>query len=93
MRHAASSTPPELSSLLFLLLNNLCVGDVVSCLLNMGIVPKEWKRVVIIPIYESGSKEEPLNYRLYYEPALSVNCVKGPQKLSGRSTWNKNMTA
>ena len=26
-------------------------------------VPNEWKRAEIIPIYKSGNKDEPLNYR------------------------------
>ena len=35
----------------------------ISCSLETGEVPVEWKRAEVVPIYKSGSKEEPLNYR------------------------------
>lgn len=31
--------------------------------LESGTMPREWKRANIIPIYESGNRHEPLNYR------------------------------
>ena len=34
-----------------------------ECSLKTGKVFKEWKRADIMPIYESGNKEEPLDYR------------------------------
>ncbi len=32
-------------------------------LLRKGVVPKDWKKADIFPIYKNGSKEEPSNYR------------------------------
>ena len=37
--------------------------DIVSTSLETGKVPKEWKRAEVIPIYKSGNRTEPLNYR------------------------------
>jgi len=39
------------------------IYDIIKCSLERGRVPKEWKRADIVPIYKSGRKEEPLNYR------------------------------
>ena len=39
------------------------IFDIVQTSLQTGIVPKEWKRADIVPIYKNGSKMEPLNYR------------------------------
>ena len=36
---------------------------IIKCSLETGIVPKECKRAEVVPIYKSGRKEEPLNYR------------------------------
>ena len=37
--------------------------NIINCSVNSGKVPKEWKRADIVPIYKSGDKQEPLNYR------------------------------
>ena len=37
--------------------------NIINCSINTGKVPKEWKRADIVPIYKSGDKQEPLNYR------------------------------
>ena len=37
--------------------------DIINSSLREGKVPKEWKRANIVPIYKSGNKVEPLNYR------------------------------
>ena len=34
-----------------------------KCSIESGRVPVEWKRADLVPIYKSGGKEEPLNYR------------------------------
>ena len=39
------------------------IYDIIRCSLETGEVPVEWKRAEVVPIYKSGSKEEPLNYR------------------------------
>ena len=39
------------------------IYDIINCSLESGKVPREWKRAEIVPIYKSGRKEEPLNYR------------------------------
>ena len=37
--------------------------DLVRTSINMGQVPVEWKRANVVPIYKSGCRMEPLNYR------------------------------
>ena len=37
--------------------------DIINCSVNTGRVPMEWKRANIVPIYKSGNKEDPMNYR------------------------------
>ena len=37
--------------------------NIINTTLSRGEVPKDWKRADITPIYKSGNKEEPLNYR------------------------------
>ena len=37
--------------------------NIINCSINTGKVPREWKRADIVPIYKSGNKQEPLNYR------------------------------
>ena len=39
------------------------IYDLIKCSVQTGKVPKEWKRADIVPIYKSGKKDEPLNYR------------------------------
>ena len=39
------------------------IYDIIRCSLETGEVPVEWKRAEVIPIYKSGRREEPLNYR------------------------------
>lgn len=39
------------------------IYDIIKCSIETGEVPAEWKRAEVIPIYKSGNKEEPLNYR------------------------------
>ena len=39
------------------------IHDIIECSIKTGKAPKEWKRAYIIPIYNNGNKEEPLNYR------------------------------
>ena len=39
------------------------IWDIITSSLKEGKVPKEWKRANIVPIYKSGNKMDPLNYR------------------------------
>lgn len=39
------------------------IYDIIGCSLRSGMVPREWKRAEVVPIYKSGKREEPLNYR------------------------------
>ena len=39
------------------------IQNIVNSTLQKGKIPKDWKRADITPIYKSGNKEEPLNYR------------------------------
>ena len=39
------------------------IYDIIQYSLASGTVPVEWKRADVVPIYKSGKKEEPLNYR------------------------------
>ncbi|XP_050692945.1 uncharacterized protein LOC126983856 [Eriocheir sinensis] len=39
------------------------IYDIIRCSIKTGTVPREWKRAEVVPIYKSGKKEEPLNYR------------------------------
>ena len=39
------------------------IMDLVETSIRTGTVPREWKRADIVPIYKSGCKMEPLNYR------------------------------
>ena len=39
------------------------IHDIIECSIESGEVPVEWKRAEVVPIYKSGGKEEPLNYR------------------------------
>ena len=39
------------------------IHSLVSASLATGIVPKDWKRANIVPIYKGGSRGNPLNYR------------------------------
>ena len=39
------------------------IFDIVKSSIETGKVPQEWKRADIVPIYKSGNKMEPLNYR------------------------------
>ena len=43
------------------LANKIC--RLISNSLQQGQVPKDWKRANIVPIFKSGSKEDPSNYR------------------------------
>merc|ERR1712035_176262 len=40
------------------------IYSLVSASLATGILPKDWKRANIVPIYKGGSRGNPLNYRL-----------------------------
>lgn len=41
--------------------------DKIYCLISLSLLqgktPKDWKRANIVPVYEGGNKEDPLNYR------------------------------
>ena len=39
------------------------VYNIIASTLKAGKVPKEWKRADITPIFKSGDKQVPLNYR------------------------------
>ena len=39
------------------------IHDIIECSINAEKVPKEWKRIDIMPISKNGNKEEPLIYR------------------------------
>ena len=39
------------------------VYNIIKSSIDSGTVPLEWKRAEVVPIYKSGKKEEPLNYR------------------------------
>lgn len=39
------------------------VCEVIDASLREGVVPQDWKRANIVPIYKSGNKRDPLNYR------------------------------
>ena len=39
------------------------IFDIVETSIRTGMVPKEWKRADIVPIFKNGSRMEPLNYR------------------------------
>ena len=39
------------------------IYDIIKYSLASGTVPVEWKRAEVVPIYKSGKKDEPLNYR------------------------------
>ena len=39
------------------------IYDIIKYSLVSGTVPVEWKRAEVVPIYKSGKKDEPLNYR------------------------------
>lgn len=39
------------------------IGDLITTSLQQGQVPRDWKRADIVPIYKSGNKEDPSNYR------------------------------
>ncbi len=49
------------------------VYDIIKCSVESGNLPQQWKRADVIPIYMSGSKEQPLNYRLV--PLTSIVCT------------------
>lgn len=38
-----------------------CAHMHTKCSITSGSVPREWERAKVVPIYESGRKEEPLN--------------------------------
>ncbi len=58
--------PDGVSGLILKECRNQLVGpiyDIIKCSVSTGKVPREWKRAEVVPIYKSGNKEEPLNYR------------------------------
>ena len=46
--------------------------DIVKTSITKGLVPKEWKRADVVPIYKSGCRMEPLNYR--HASLISILC-------------------
>ena len=48
------------------------IHSLLAVSLDKGIVPKDWKRANIVPIYKAGSRSNPLNYR-----PVSLTCVVG----------------
>lgn len=39
------------------------IYDIIRCSVATGTVPNEWRRAEVVPIYKSGRKDEPSNYR------------------------------
>ena len=39
------------------------IFEIIRYFLDSGKVPMEWKRAEVVPIYKSGGRDEPLNYR------------------------------
>ena len=39
------------------------ICDIISCSIETGNVPVEWKRANVVPLYKNGNRQEPLNYR------------------------------
>ena len=64
------------------LANKIC--GLISKSLQQGQVPKDWKRANIVPIFKSGSKEDPTNYR----PVSLTSVVAKLCESAIKKRWN-----
>ena len=61
------------------------IHGIIKCSLKTGKVPKEWKRVDLMPIYKNGNKEEPLNHK----PVSLTNIVCKICEESIKKQWTE----
>ena len=61
------------------------IYGIITNSLEQGVVPNDWKRADVVPIYKSGKKEEPSNYR----PVSLTSVVAKICERIVKNRWNE----
>ena len=69
---------------------NACLTKILNCSIKTSTVPDDWKKANICPVFKSGKRDEPSNYR-----PISLTCVTSKllEHIISTSMWahiNKN---
>ena len=52
--------------------------------LRSGDIPSTWKRLVVVPLFKSGSRSSPINFR---PVSLTSVCCKTMERVRAERTW------